>query len=220
MGVIVAVVNGKGGVGKSTISTNLAARHACSGFNVKLIDTDPVNKSADTWVQTRAESGIEPSIARAHLSGKIYKDLVAEAKLWDAVIVDCPGDDGLETRGAASAADVIVMPVTTGQFDTWSLGTMGKLITQLRAEGKDTPVLAVLNKVPASCTREAAESIAMLSEMKDLFDVHTQVIWDRVAVRSAARVGLGVHELPRSTADDKATAEMASIYAEVFHGYA
>jgi chromosome partitioning protein len=35
------VINAKGGSGKTTISTNLAAYYANAGFNVTLVDLDP-----------------------------------------------------------------------------------------------------------------------------------------------------------------------------------
>lgn len=220
MGVLVAVVNTKGGSGKTTTATNLASWLALKSVagKTKLIDADAHQHSADDWAETRLEANDPlPVVGRAILRGSIYTTLIAERDVWHNVIVDCPGSDSPETRGAMGAADVIVMPVGMGQSDIGALGQMGMMIRQMREGGSKTPVIAVLNRIDLKCTREAAEALAVLSTMGDYFSVHPKVLWDRQAVRTAMRSGLGVHELPRSSHDEKATAEFTSLFTEVFN---
>jgi chromosome partitioning protein len=219
MGALVAVVNPKGGAGKTTVATNLASRTAKDAGNdaVKLIDADAHQHSADDWLAARSEmaSITVPVVARGLLSGKIYDDLRRERARWNTVIVDCPGSDSPETRGAMGAADMIVVPVGVGQTDIGALGQMAQLIMQIREGGNRTPILAVLNNVDSRCTREAKEVMDLLRTMGDYFKTHDTVLWDRQAVRSAMRAGMGVHELTGTSHDPKATAEFETLYQEV-----
>lgn len=52
---IIAVVNQKGGCGKTTIATNLAACFAGEGREVLLVDADPEQRSAMNWCADRPE---------------------------------------------------------------------------------------------------------------------------------------------------------------------
>lgn len=216
MGAIVAVVNTKGGVGKTAFATNIAARWAieAAARRVALVDADPTQHSADDWQEAR--KGMEAfGIARSIMRGQIYRELMELREERDAVVVDCPGSDTQETRAAMSAADYIVMPLGAGQCEINALGHMAGLINALRAAGKDTPVLGVLNMVAPNCKREAREAMEGLATMGEYFSLHPVVLWDRAAVRTAFRAGLAVHELQGADFDPKALVEFNSLYLEV-----
>ena len=66
---IVLIGGEKGGTGKTTIATNLAAMRALAGRDVLLIDTDPQG-SANYWAQSRDEEGITPRVACIQKFGK------------------------------------------------------------------------------------------------------------------------------------------------------
>ena len=60
----IMVINAKGGSGKTTISTNLAAYYANADFNVTLVDLDPQNSSLN-WL--KSVSHVRQSSIKNHI---------------------------------------------------------------------------------------------------------------------------------------------------------
>ncbi|HQS65425.1 MAG TPA: ParA family protein, partial [Acidovorax defluvii] len=55
-GKVIALLNQKGGAGKTTLATHLAGEFAMQGQHVTLLDADPQGSALD-WAQRRAQSG-------------------------------------------------------------------------------------------------------------------------------------------------------------------
>lgn len=106
MKLMLLVIGGeKGGTGKTTIATNLAAMRVLTGRDVLLVDTDR-QSSASFWAETRQEQGALPPIASVQKFGsKIRGDLLDLAKRYQDVIVDAGGQDSPELRAALTVAD-------------------------------------------------------------------------------------------------------------------
>jgi len=75
MGRVIAVVNQKGGVGKTTTAVNLAASLATAERGTLLVDADP---------QGNATSGV--GIDRAQLSGSLYDSIIGRRPLRDVIV--------------------------------------------------------------------------------------------------------------------------------------
>lgn len=75
MGLVYAVVNQKGGVGKTTTAVNVAASIALAGKRVLLVDVDP---------QGNATSGV--GIEKSELENSIYQVLVDDCPLEEVVL--------------------------------------------------------------------------------------------------------------------------------------
>lgn len=121
---IAVVANGKGGCGKTTVATNLAAALAGGGARVALADAD-AQRSALNWLARRPRSAapIDPLDWTRSPPNRATLRRFAETSDLDWLIVDAPGSlfhaRGLvhPAAGALKAADVIVSPVSPSLFD-------------------------------------------------------------------------------------------------------
>ncbi len=112
---VVVVANPKGGVGKSTLSTNIAGYFASRGHAVMLGDADR-QQSSHLWL------GLRPAQARAIHAWDIGPDLVARPpKGTSHVVLDTPaGLHGKRFREVMKLADKIIIPLQPSIFDIFA----------------------------------------------------------------------------------------------------
>lgn len=83
---IVAILNEKGGSGKTTLSTNLARGFQALGRRVLLVDSDPQGSARD-WYAAAGEDNNLPPVVGLHRPA-LFKELPELARDADLVIVD------------------------------------------------------------------------------------------------------------------------------------
>src|SRR5690554_6179048 len=90
-GNIIVVMNQKGGVGKSTVATNIAVESALAGYNACIIDADPNRKQGTkSWIHKRVNGKYDfAQIESRECYGDIFDTVQARAREHDIVIVDC-----------------------------------------------------------------------------------------------------------------------------------
>jgi chromosome partitioning protein len=213
---LIAVANTKGGVGKTTISTNLAAGHAARGHTVKAIDADP-DEYLYMWGMLRRGKGVQPNILLSKMTGNIYSDLIAERDAIDTVIVDVGGKKSPELIYAVGACDVLIIPAEAGQFDVWSLKKMSEVIAEMRAGGKTFRVIPVMNKIsPDDRSTLTAGLQDEFERLKEFFGDEPVKMARRNAFSWAASEGKGVLEMPRNRDTAHAQDEFEELYGRVF----
>ncbi len=116
---IVALLNQKGGVGKTTLSLHLAGELAAHGARVMLIDADPQGSSLD-WSEQRARSGLERRFGVVGLAREsLHREAPALARDADHVVIDGPPRVTGIARSALLAADLVLIPVQPSPLDGW-----------------------------------------------------------------------------------------------------
>jgi len=124
----IAVLNQKGGAGKTTCATNLAAAAHLSGKRTLLIDMD-AQSSAFDWGNTRPEGsrleGLTVTKNDCAIRLPHFREL---ARGYDVIILDGPPRLGDVTRSAAIAADVVLIPMRASAFDMWACAETLKLL--------------------------------------------------------------------------------------------
>lgn len=215
---LIAVATRKGGVGKTTIATNLAVSRTIRGHTVKLIDAD-TDEYAYMWGMLRRQKNVEPNILLSKMTGNIYSDLMAEREAVDTVIVDVGGKNAPELIYAVGACDVLVLPAEAGQYDVWSLTAMAQMINTMRASGRTFRIVTVMNKLSADDRNALTVDLkAEFDKMKDTFGCEPIKVVKRNAFGVAASEGKGVAELRRNRDSEQAQDEIDMIYKGVFNG--
>lgn len=155
----IAVLNQKGGAGKTTIATNLAHAFALDGQRVLLIDADPQGSLRD-WSEANGGE-LLPVVALDRES--LVKDITAVSHGYDFAIIDGPPQIAKLSAAAVKAADLILIPVQPSPYDIWACADLVDVI-QARQEvtgGKPRAVFALSRLIKGTkLSREAAAALA------------------------------------------------------------
>ncbi|NZA26158.1 ParA family protein [Luteimonas sp. SJ-92] len=111
----VLVASSKGGVGKTTIATHIAAQSALAGHSTALVDADPQGSST-RWAERRAgmESAVLP-IEGSRRQRSVWRALPADA---ERVVIDAPAGAMRDDLDAwLEHADAVVVPVLPSALD-------------------------------------------------------------------------------------------------------
>ena len=141
---IIVVASSKGGAGKSTISTNLAAFYALQGKRTALIDADR-QKSSTHWCEKRA--GLESAVLPIDGSKKGWKkNLPAQT---DVVIVDAPaGSMAEDLEEFFEIAHGVLVPVLPSTIDLEAtVPFLNSLTSNARIKKGKLPVALVGNRL-------------------------------------------------------------------------
>ena len=195
---VISVVCQKGGVGKTTIATNLAVEAEQDGKTTAIFDLDP-QATASFWNDVREED--KPAVVSVQVSRLDVMLKAAEEAGTDLVIIDCAAVARDIAYEAARVADYVLIPTKTAVFDTKSMMHTIEIVNQL-----EKPFSIVLNFVPPT-GQETQEAIDIAQQLgAQICPIH---IGNRKAYFRAQGKGMAVKEYGQ---DVKAIAEIEELY--------
>lgn len=210
-GLIVVAGGIKGGVGKTTLATNMTIMLAGQGRDVLLIDADDQETASDFTIvrnETLADHG-GAGYTSVKLHGvAVRTDTLRLAAKYDDIVIDVGGRDTSGQRAALSIADVYAIPFLPASFDVWTLEKVAAIIAEAKPFNERLQTVCFLNRADAR-GQDNEEAIQIANEIEGLSYIDAP-LGNRKAFRAAASQGLGVSEL--RPADNKALAEMTNLF--------
>jgi chromosome partitioning protein len=122
---VIAVLNQKGGAGKTTIATHLARALQLSGASVLLVDSDPQGSARD-WSAVREDQPLSVVGIDRPTIGRDLKSLAHT----DYVVIDGAPQAADLAVSAIKAADFILIPVQPSPYDIWATADLVELVKQ------------------------------------------------------------------------------------------
>ena len=162
VGKVIALLNQKGGAGKTTLSTHLAGAFACQGQRVTLIDADPQGSALD-WAQRRLQSGQGRLYGVFGLArDTLHREVPQIALQADYVVIDGPPRVAALARSALLAADLVLIPVQPSAYDVWATQEMVGLMQEAQVFRPGLRAAFVINRrvVGTVIGREARAALA------------------------------------------------------------
>lgn len=210
---IILVGSEKGGVGKSTISINIAAELAQRNQDVCLVDADKQG-TASRWAQDRVDARFKP-VQCISLHDNIHKPLLDLSDRYKILVVDVAGRDSRELRTGMLAADVLVTPFRPSQPDLDTLPHLADVIEQAKDMNPSLICRAVLSMAPTNPRVNEVNQAKDYLKSYPEFVVCDAIVRDRKAFRDSLAEGAGVVEW----GDPKATYEVQRLVRELIKGY-
>jgi chromosome partitioning protein len=145
-GKVIALLNQKGGAGKTTLATHLAGELAMAGSRVTLLDADPQGSALD-WAQRRMQNGQERLYGVFGLArDSLHQEAPQIAVDADYVVIDGPPRVAALARSALLAADLVLIPVQPSAYDVWASHEMVTLIAEARVFRPHLRAAFVINR--------------------------------------------------------------------------
>lgn len=209
---VITVFNQKGGVGKTTLTMQLAGTLGRRGYQVKVFDMDR-QSTATGWAAVAAkESRNFPAEVsnKAPFASGIHTEIQRTAETCDYLLIDCP--PAIDSKVAGSAlimADLAIIPIPPRPADYQSSEAAKELAKHSQSMNPGLKLLAVANMVDSSSSSK--EILASLAKDTKI-PLAKSRLGRRVAFSDSPAYGVTVHDLEDTK---KAVEEIEKLATEV-----
>ena len=188
---IIAVLNEKGGTGKSTIAANLATLLHRRGRSVVLVDADPQGTARDWRAASPQETDLPPVIAidRAAMLGQSLRSLSA-----DFAVIDSPAKAGDMAAAIVSASNLALLVIQPSGADVWASAATVRLIRTKRDMGGAIDAAFLVNR---AMTGTKLSKLIRSGDWNEYgLDQMDATVGNRIAFAQAMTDGISIFDLP------------------------
>lgn len=212
MSKVIAIIQVKGGAGRSTIATNLAGILSAEGKRVALIDCDMPQGTSASWAAIRlADKPDSLTVATA----SSHQELVAAVKRLDAehdyLVIDGPPRIAEMTRAALILSHLCLIPLSASAAEIWATSDLLATIEEAKQVKPSVDARILWTRFRGS-TKSAQELSAAAKSELGLKELKEKLGY-RVAFSEALARGMTAAEWPERTA----RVEMQSVAKEVIN---
>lgn len=193
MAKIICVANRKGGVGKTTLATNLAVALNNKGKSI-LIDADE-QQSAFKWANQRDD------IECITIHSDLLEKLEQLDKEYEYILIDVAGRDSTIFREALLVSDTLIVPTQPSLLDLQVLDYMQEKVKTAKQTNENLKAYVLINRA-AVRTTELKDAIEFIAEF-DQFKLLKTVLFERKQFRDAIVESKSVTEMNASKAKDE-----------------
>lgn len=195
----ISVSNRKGGVGKTTLATNLARALQLRGHEVILIDSDEQGSARD-WASTSDDVQVPMTVG---VDRPVVHEEIPRLNGYDFAVVDGVAKMQRMNASAVKAADLVLVPIRPSALDMWTAGELVDLIKgRQEATGRLKAAFVLSQAIVGTNLADSAEAALEKLELP---------VWpgtcQRVAYAKAVGQGLSVLDLN----DEKAQQEIEDL---------
>lgn len=222
---IITVAHQKGGVGKSTLATNLAVvlnaplfdldkQHSSVLFNLareEQIQNEKEIPSIQCYTLENSQCGLE---CQTPIKNDEIFDFLDQFKESEKnIIVDCGGFDGSNNRIAIAYADYILTPVSPSGIEIYGLNDFEHILEITEEQvGESRMTHVLINNADVRSQRRIIDLQKYISTHTDHFKPCRQIISRRVDFQRAYEEGLAVTERDPVS---KSAAEIRKLVREI-----
>jgi len=207
---IIGIVQAKGGAGRSTLATNLAASLSAS-HRVALVDCDLPQGTSSSWFAARQAEvpadNLVLAAVRTHV--ELVREVERLASSCRFVVVDAPPRAAELTRAILMLANLCLVPLGASAAEVWATQDLLSVVHEARKRRPGLDARLVWTRFRAN-TREARELSDAAPRELDLPELRARLGY-RVAYSEALGRGLSAEEWLDGTAADEVRALVAEV---------
>lgn len=207
--IVIGCLSQKGGVGKSTLSRDIARQFASAEWIAKIADLDTSQQTSTSWTGNRMQNGIEPVIQSEPVSD--IRKMVSQSRAAgiDILVIDGKPHSDRDTKVAAEQSDLIVIPTGPTLDDLQPQVRLGHELVKTGIPRER--IVFVLNNIATSPeSLEANDARAYIEGAS--FRVIKQAIPKRASYQNAQNMGLSISEARHPSMKKIAEAAVEEIY--------
>lgn len=219
MSCVIALVNTKGGVGKSFLATSMAVWLHDQGYNVALVDADD-QQTSSKWLSGIKEHSIKIKTLdekseekRADELRKLINDYRDK---FDFIMVDTKGAAGLSTSAGVIKSDIACIPLQASAADLWPIeNALSVIRLSQEARGGIPKAFLVLNQTDDVDVR--AREVRELAKQFDVPMARTNI--KRLRAYRDAPGSRSSPTRPKGKRGQKAANRLEELFTELLDGF-